>query len=91
MKKLFFIIVLILGSSAFAGDGRFQFIVNPQYRSESMLLDTQTGKLWQRTCIVSAKTDGGECQYSAWYPQDIVDITVTKKEIQQLIYNNKKD
>lgn len=82
--------MIFFNFSVFAGDGRFQFIINQQFRSESVLLDTLTGKFWQRTCLAPSKTEGGECQYSAWYPQEIVDITVSKKEIQQLVENIKK-
>lgn len=54
-------------------------------RSDQFLLDTQTGKVWQRRCI---QQRGDECTSTAWMIDDVEGITISYKELQDSI---KKD
>lgn len=89
MHKLFFFCAAILLSlptlatatpKASIG-GRFQVLQLNDMRRDQVLIDTDTGKVWHRTCLVANKTDASECQYSAWTLDAIEGITRTQKEI----------
>lgn len=66
---------------AFAG--RFEFHQNVQFPAQSILLDTQTGKIWKNTCFSEIKE--GNCEIKAWSPESVVGINVTDAEIWKLV------
>jgi hypothetical protein len=53
-----------------AQPGRFQIVLNPTYRRDIFLLDTQTGKIWVRTEITYFEGDP-----DIWIAQDRADNT----------------
>ena len=60
--------------------GRFQVIQLSDFRRDQYLLDTQTGKMWSKNCLVSS---GEDCAYSAWRPEAIEGITHSIKQLAQ--------
>lgn len=48
--------------------GRYQIVINPEYRADVFLLDTETGRTWVRTEITNL--DGHP---SIWMPKDRID------------------
>ena len=38
-----------------APSGRYQLVLNPEFRGDAFLVDTQTGKIWQRTQITNVQ------------------------------------
>ena len=86
MKKLIILSVLISSVACFADEknvasspgGRFQLIQLSNFRRDQFLIDTKTGKIWNKQCLVSTSED---CEYSAFMSMDVEDITVPAKEI----------
>ncbi len=72
--------------SVFAG--RYEFHQNQQYPAQSLLLDTQTGKMWKMTCYSEMKD--GDCSVKAWAPVDIVGINITEADVWKAVEANKK-
>lgn len=81
MKTLIVLLLCTLTSFAESkkNDGRFQIVTITGSLKTTYLLDTQTGKMWAPICI--SKEPNSECKYNYWEPEDIVDITVNKKEV----------
>lgn len=83
MKILIFITVLF-SSATFAksnntgtSSGRYQIIQLSEMARHQYMIDTQTGKIWNKVCAVF---DSTECASSAWVPEDVVGITITAKQ-----------
>lgn len=83
MKTLLLISILFaIGASAFAnnnstGNGRFQLIQLSSMRQDQFMIDTRTGKIWQRTCL----GNDGQCALEAWQLMEIEGITHSEKSI----------
>lgn len=61
--------------------GRYQLLQLGSMRRDQFLLDTATGKLWSSVCGYKKKgSDGPDCEYSLWEPQDIIDINTTREQ-----------
>lgn len=88
MKRLFFISFLLLIPAQYASAGRYEFHQNVQFSAQSVLLDTQTGKMWKMTCFTEAKD--GDCAIKAWAPVDIVGVTITAAEVGKAVDNYNK-
>ena len=72
-----FLFLFLSIQSVFAG--RFELHQNAQYPAQSILLDTQTGKMWKKNCFSEVKD--GDCAIKAWANEMIVGISTTESEI----------
>lgn len=61
--------------------GRFQLIQLSQMRADQFLLDTQTGKIWQRVCL---KSEGEQCQLEVWKIQVVEYVNADKAALKSL-------
>lgn len=77
MKSIIFMITTLMCTSAFAG--RYELHLNQKYPARTMLLDTQTGKMWTDTCFTEQKD--GVCLVKAWAPARTIGITITEKDV----------
>lgn len=59
-------------------DGRYQLVQLGSARRDQYLLDTATGKVWQRLCLVPVKD---ECEYAPWFQMDIEGVSKKTGEI----------
>lgn len=75
--KFIVLMSLLVSQSLFAG--RFEFHQNQQYPNRSVLLDTQTGKMWTPTCFTEQKD--GECAVKAWSSVDVVGVNITEEAV----------
>lgn len=82
MKYLFIAFLSLLPSFASAqvssSGGRFQVLQLSTMRRDQVMIDSQTGKIWNRTCMVM---EGENCIFSAWVLDNIEGVTTTKAEI----------
>lgn len=79
--KYLFLIGLIATTSALAKEnGRYQLYTFPKYVNRSILLDTQTGRMWTDKCLKQT-SDGKDCQHSAWSEDDIIGINTDWQKI----------
>lgn len=79
MKILFLILIFNSTVASAAGEARFQLYTFPQFVNRSILLDTQTGKMWTDKCLKQA--DDGSCKSSAWTMDKVEGVTMTSKEL----------
>lgn len=91
MKAISFLVLTLTltASLGFAQDskklgksewGRFQIMqLNDAVRSQYMI-DTQTGKIWNRQC---GSSKNGECTYFVWSAEDVEGITISKEKVIQ--------
>jgi hypothetical protein len=49
-------------------NGRYQLFVNPNVRADTLLLDTQTGKIWRMQTALSFEGDP-----TIWLPEERID------------------
>lgn len=56
-------------------EGRYRLYTFPQYVNRSILLDTQTGKMWTDKCLKQT-SDGKDCKFSAWTEDKIVGVNI---------------
>lgn len=54
--------------------GRFQLIQLSEMRRDQFLLDTATGKIWNKVCI---RFESGECKSGGWSLEAIEGITLS--------------
>jgi uncharacterized ParB-like nuclease family protein len=94
--KTIIAMLIILPTLSFANksntgtsNGRFQLIQLSDMRADQYMIDTQTGKIWNRSCSIPSETMGG-CEVGSWYPEDVVDITISKKEYNSFVAQIKK-
>ncbi|MES2526719.1 MAG: hypothetical protein V4598_06510 [Bdellovibrionota bacterium] len=81
-------LALLFSFSGFAKDGRYIVIFHPTIRADSVLLDTQTGRIWKDTCF---KEENDKCTVNAFAEQTVVGITVPEKDFNRFLENlNKK-
>lgn len=60
--------------------GRYQIMqLNDMARSQ-YLIDTHTGKIWNRQC---GSSKNGECSYNVWAAEDVEGITLSGDKILQ--------
>jgi hypothetical protein len=76
--------------------GRYQLIQLSTFARDQYLLDTQTGKIWQKRCMIPGA--GNECEYITWMVEEIEGINTDKKtiyknvkEVEQFIKKKKED
>lgn len=56
-----------------APGGRFVFGQVSDFRRDQYLLDTQTGRLWQKVCAAVNKQNPPNCDITIMQPMDFVD------------------
>ncbi|WP_408095533.1 hypothetical protein ACJVC5_10875 [Peredibacter sp. HCB2-198] len=88
MKLIFTALVTLFSVSTFAKDGRFIVIFHPSIRADSVLLDTQTGRIWKDTCY--KQNEEGHCTISAFTEQPIIGISTSEKDFKKYIENSEK-
>jgi hypothetical protein len=59
--------------------GRFQLIQLSDARRDQYLLDTETGRVWQRTCVRGL--NGADCGLPAWRYDLVEGINVTTEKL----------
>lgn len=75
------ILLSFLPCFVYAG-GRFELMQLGNSAKDQFLLDTQTGKIWQRTCMYM---QGLDCKVEAWEPEPIIGITTTYNQVDRTI------
>jgi hypothetical protein len=99
MKALSLAIILLtscgLPTWAFAAQGnrtpsgRFQLIQLSDMRRDQFLLDSQTGKVWQRVCMSEGPT-ANDCGTDAWTPMDVEGITINHNALYKKAQQNQQ-
>lgn len=81
MKKTIMLAFLLFSEMLLAQskDGRFQIIQLGTMRRDQFLLDTQTGKVWQPTCLHGST--GADCEYAAFMQTEVEGISASKDKI----------
>ncbi|MGE4131883.1 MAG: hypothetical protein AB7F86_09605 [Bdellovibrionales bacterium] len=85
MNIIFALLLAIPGhaqQNTSTGDGRFQLIQLSSMARDQFLLDTRTGKVWQRRCLIPK---GNDCDAAGWMQEIVEGITGDRKAIMQLI------
>ncbi len=92
------IVFSVIGLSSYAhadgphnvhtSDGRYQLIQLSQMRADQFLLDTQTGKIWQRQCQIAGPTSS-DCLLEAWTLNNVEGITIQKSQLDRIQQVNK--
>lgn len=90
MKNIIFMCLLFC-SNVFADakntrteGGRFQLIQLSDFRRDQYMIDTQTGKIWVRSCLKFDNANPQNCISEAWTISKIEGINATAKEILQM-------
>lgn len=58
--------------------GRFQLIQLSNMRRDQYMLDTQTGKIWSKVCLV---THAGNCEKDAWLAESVEGQNTTMQKL----------
>lgn len=78
MKTISLFTLCIFSLNTFAKDGRFQLIQGKITVEEDRLLDSQSGKIWKRSCVAILNADG-RCTAHIWVPEAVEGISTTKE------------
>lgn len=72
---------LLLSINCYAknSDGRFELVQLGEMRADQFLLDTKTGRVWKRLCLIPGGTTGCHTEY--WAQQDVAGITANEHQI----------
>lgn len=76
------LVILLFSISAIAKDGRYQLVTGSKFEDDR-LLDSQTGKIWKRSCAAIMKK-AGVCSAYVWKPEPVIGLS-TDKEYQEYI------
>jgi len=61
LLKIITVAILLSAIQANAGEtqqqGRYQIVINPAMRADTFLLDTHTGKIWEKVQMVDAQNE----------------------------------
>lgn len=84
-------LLLLLAAAANAGtqksqgsSGRFQLVQLGSAARDKYLLDTDTGRIWQQTCVKGWRNNGLECDLVAWRWALVEGVNVTHEQLQDL-------
>jgi hypothetical protein len=82
MKLLLLTLTMLVSTITFGAEknissGRFQII---NIEKGSILLDTQTGKIWRHNCFIEGTS---VCGYNGWFLEDVQNINATEDEMTQ--------
>lgn len=91
------IFLFLVSSIAFAGKsntgtsggGRFQIIQLSDMRRDQYLLDTQTGKIWSKTCAISGAVPP-DCELEAWMQDNVVGVNISEADFYKRVRDLKK-
>jgi len=83
MKYLIWACLCMSAFSAFSKDGRYIVIFHPTIRADSVLLDTQTGRIWKDTCF--RENEKGACVAKAFEEQTVIGITTSAKDFNKYL------
>ena len=86
--KTILLFTFLFTLNSFAKDGRYEFHMNQQYPARSVMIDTQTGRIWRDTCF--KQDDKGECIVGAWQEADIIGINVKYEDVKAVIKKYEK-
>ncbi len=75
-----FLLILLALFSFTAFAGRYELHVNQKYPAQSLMIDTQTGKIWKQACYSKIGANGS-CEVEAWSPQVVSGVTLSEAEI----------
>lgn len=64
--------------------GRFQVLQLGSMRRDVYLIDTHSGRMWARVCMVSSKGSGPDCAFDAWRHEAIEGINYTQQELNEM-------
>lgn len=83
MRFTIILLITLVSSAVFAqnksgGSGRYQVLQLSNMRRDQVMIDTQTGKIWHSTCLVSS---GDECAYEAWLMDEVEGVTKSRAEL----------
>jgi len=88
MAKNLILIMLLFSPTSFGAAkntstvaGRYQLIQLSDMRRDQFLLDTQTGKIWSRTCAVSTDAD---CSISYWSEELVAGKNTTEEQMTEI-------
>ena len=81
--KMFFLL-LLLSFPVFAQNGRYQVVFHPQFRSDSVMIDTHTGKMWKDTCFKQGDS-ATQCKVSAWAPETVIGVNAKYEDVGKAI------
>lgn len=84
--KILSIFILLISFKTLAG--RYEFHMNQQYPNRSIMIDSQTGKIWQPTCYT--EQSNGDCEVKAWAPNPVLGINITENELNKAIEEHNK-
>lgn len=87
MRALLFLLTILIaaqsmGQSKGTVGGRFQLIQLSEFRRDQFLVDTQTGKLWQKVCVI---VDGEKCIGEHFELKAIEGITADRATLRKII------
>lgn len=87
MKHVLLVLLsLVVITPAFAQEktngGRYQLIQLSNMRRDQYMLDTHTGKIWSKVCLVGAGSNG-ECDKTAWLADSVENVTAPRAKIYQ--------
>ncbi|MGZ3770049.1 MAG: hypothetical protein ACXVCP_00445 [Bdellovibrio sp.] len=68
-------------------NGRFQLIQLSEMRRDQFMIDTQTGKIWSKSCAIG---EGADCDMSAWMPDNVVGVNISESEYFKKVREVKK-
>lgn len=60
--------------------GRFQMVQLGTFRRDQFMIDTATGRIWSKTCLVSEKSNT-DCSYLGWIQDDVENLSKSRTEI----------
>lgn len=60
--------------------GRFQMVQLGTFRRDQFMIDTATGRIWSKTCLVSEKSSV-DCSYVGWIQDDVENLSKSRTEI----------
>ena len=90
MKTLLILIISMAAMDASAAEpkgstgGRFQVIQISEFRRDQYLIDTQTGRLWSRSCA-GPMTEGICNGFNVWEEEIVEGINWTRQEVKKAI------
>lgn len=84
--KLVIIAFAFVSASIHASEvGRYQLVTHPVSPNRTLLIDTSTGRLWEKTCYKQKEGEGASCDVAAWAPYEIIGINSDLKKISKLV------
>jgi hypothetical protein len=80
--------VLLLSALASAEvnvSGRFQLVQLGSMRRDQFLIDTQTGRIWNKTCAISSDGSAADCDLGYWSEEWVAGLNITQEAVFDVI------